>query len=183
MEADTPFTISILDGKGRSFQTHLNWLQVRPKEKRTCNGCHSPRRANPINEGGLYARYQNAVTAEAQPTDTMAVVRTNAANNGNTGMGISQLSLEKDIHYVDLWSATPAAETIIGYDDNTNELEAEIRAYAPDAATGDQAMNDLSIGIINFTQHVQAIFNNKCIRCHAADAGGFPINGNLILTD
>ena len=42
--ADTPLALSIVDAKGRSLQTHLNWIQVRPGERRTCDGCHSPRR-------------------------------------------------------------------------------------------------------------------------------------------
>ena len=42
--ADVPLAFSVLDAKGRSIQTHLNWIQVRPGERRTCDGCHSPRR-------------------------------------------------------------------------------------------------------------------------------------------
>ena len=35
---------AVIDAKGRAFQTHTNWIQVRPGERRTCDGCHSPRR-------------------------------------------------------------------------------------------------------------------------------------------
>src|SRR5262249_22357949 len=34
--ADTPLALSVVDAKGRSIQTHLNWIQVRPGERRTC---------------------------------------------------------------------------------------------------------------------------------------------------
>lgn len=47
--ADTPLSLAILDSNGRAFTPHTSWLQVRPGETRTCNGCHSPRRGSPIN--------------------------------------------------------------------------------------------------------------------------------------
>ena len=35
------------------IQTHLNWIQVRPGERRTCDGCHSPRRGGALNSGAV----------------------------------------------------------------------------------------------------------------------------------
>ena len=49
--ADMPIALSIVDSKGRAFQTHTNWIQVRPGERRTCDGCHSPRRGGALNSG------------------------------------------------------------------------------------------------------------------------------------
>lgn len=52
--ADNAISVAVLDSKGRAFQTHTNWLQVRPGEVRTCNGCHSPRRATqPLNSAPI----------------------------------------------------------------------------------------------------------------------------------
>ena len=45
--ADTSLTLHVVDNQGRSFKVKENWLQVRPGENRTCNGCHSPRRGQP----------------------------------------------------------------------------------------------------------------------------------------
>lgn len=45
--ADTSLTLHVVDNEGRSFKVKENWLQVRPGENRTCNGCHSPRRGQP----------------------------------------------------------------------------------------------------------------------------------------
>ena len=45
--ADTSLTLNVVDSKRRSFKVKENWLQVRPGENRTCNGCHSPRRGDP----------------------------------------------------------------------------------------------------------------------------------------
>ena len=39
--ADTPLTLDITDRNGRRIgQRHSNWLQLRPGEQLTCNGCH-----------------------------------------------------------------------------------------------------------------------------------------------
>ena len=47
MPADTSLTLNVIDSQKRSFKVKENWLQVRPQENRTCNGCHSPRRGTP----------------------------------------------------------------------------------------------------------------------------------------
>ena len=51
--ADTPIALAVVDSQGRALQTHTNWIQVRPGERRTCDGCHSPRRGAPINSGAI----------------------------------------------------------------------------------------------------------------------------------
>lgn len=45
--ADTALTLNVVDSKRRSFKLKENWLQVRPGENKTCNGCHSPRIGDP----------------------------------------------------------------------------------------------------------------------------------------
>jgi hypothetical protein len=49
--ADVPLALQVVDAEGRSIQTHTNWIQVRPGERRTCDGCHSPRRGAALNSG------------------------------------------------------------------------------------------------------------------------------------
>ncbi|HEY9063481.1 MAG TPA: hypothetical protein VIO33_00765, partial [Burkholderiaceae bacterium] len=51
--ADTPIGLAVVDSEGRAFQTHTNWIQVRPGERRTCDGCHSPRRGGALNSGAV----------------------------------------------------------------------------------------------------------------------------------
>jgi hypothetical protein len=51
--ADTPIALAVVDAEGRAFQTHTNWIQVRPGERRTCDGCHSPRRGGALNSGAV----------------------------------------------------------------------------------------------------------------------------------
>ena len=48
--ANVPFAVSVLDGNGRrTTARHQNWLQVRPGEVLSCNGCHSNQ--NPVSHG------------------------------------------------------------------------------------------------------------------------------------
>ena len=47
--ADQSLALTVVDREGRGFTPHTSWLQVRPGETRTCNGCHSPRRGSALN--------------------------------------------------------------------------------------------------------------------------------------
>ncbi len=91
--ADSSLTISVLDKSGRAFQTHTNWLQVRPGEIRTCNGCHSPRRSlSSINVAPVAGNHANALGEE-----TMAETR--ARLNNETAP-----SLSDDLVFAEYWS-------------------------------------------------------------------------------
>lgn len=62
--ADSAISVAVLDSRGRAFQTHTNWLQVRPGEVRTCNGCHSPRRATqPLNSAPIAGNHEPNIQA------------------------------------------------------------------------------------------------------------------------
>ena len=65
-----PLALSIVDAEGRAFQTHTNWIQVRPGERRTCDGCHSPRRGAALNSAPvvntLPAALKTALSAQHQ---------------------------------------------------------------------------------------------------------------------
>ena len=91
--ADSALTIAVLDESGRAFQTHTNWLQVRPGETRTCNGCHSPRRAlNSINVAPIAGSHANALGAE-----TMAETRARLNNEAAPG-------LNPNVEFTEYWS-------------------------------------------------------------------------------
>jgi hypothetical protein len=54
--ANVPFTISILDARGRRLtgmlgNLHTNWMQVVPGETLECSGCHNPNATPPIAHG------------------------------------------------------------------------------------------------------------------------------------
>jgi hypothetical protein len=156
--ADTPIALSVIDTKGRAIQTHTNWIQVRPGETRTCNGCHSPRRGASINDGaatlptGLLASLRSAHTAGS----TMANTRTPAGQD-----------LVADMAFTDAWvePAFKRPALAIKYTGNTNP--------ADDMTTTAPATTGLRAGIINYPQHIAPIWaaargGNTCTTCHNA---------------
>lgn len=66
--ADTSLTLHVVDSEGRSFKVKENWLQVRPGENRTCNGCHSPRRGQPQRAAADSIALNQAPSALTAPT-------------------------------------------------------------------------------------------------------------------
>jgi HEAT repeat protein len=45
--ADVPLALQAVDAEGRSELNEMSWIYVRPGEKRSCLGCHDPRRTVP----------------------------------------------------------------------------------------------------------------------------------------
>ena len=78
--ADTPIGLAVVDERAQGLQTHTNWIQVRPGERRTCDGCHSPRRGGAINSGAVVnatpAAHQDRAGGARQSGETMAGTRT-----------------------------------------------------------------------------------------------------------
>jgi hypothetical protein len=169
--ADTPLALSIVDAKGRSLQTHLNWIQVRPGERRTCDGCHSPRRGASLNSGAVV----NATPAGVAPTlwsqrnsgETMASMRTRLYSAGNPlGDVRDPLTLNTDMVYTDVWANGPGAvaraSMTVKYTGNANT--------ADDLATAVPTN-----GIINYPTHIAPLWTrdrgtNTCTNCHVDSA-------------
>jgi Hydrazine synthase alpha subunit middle domain len=147
--ADTPLALSIVDAKGRALQTHLNWIQVRPGERRTCDGCHSPRRGASINDAAqtntLPASLKPALASAHASGETMAATRTK--------VDPAALQLMADMAFVDQWAdtskVTPRDSITISY------------AGLP---AGTAPVN----GILNYPDHVQPIWDRNCVGCHTA---------------
>lgn len=158
--ADTPLAIAVLDAQGRAFQTHTNWIQVRPGETRSCNGCHSPRRGDPIviTQGTVGTHPNTTLAAVGQPVDTMA----EAMAGSSTFNGI--LNLKPDIEYVDVLALTAAEQTpcvSMRYSGNIDCV----------TGTGNVA-NDLTTtvpqnGVINYPEHIQPVLDKACVSCHS----------------
>ncbi len=158
--ADTPVALTVIDSKGRSFQAHTNWIQARPGERRTCDGCHGPRRGAALNSGTI---------VNAMPTALVAALR-DAHQSGETmastraRLDTTVLSLQADLDYTDVWADTARARPSISikYTGNTNPA------------------NDLTTavpvnGIINYPDHIQPLWTrnrgaNTCVVCHADPA-------------
>jgi len=156
--ADTPIGLAIVDAKGRAFQTHTNWIQVRPGERRTCDGCHSPRRGAAINSGTVVNSMPGSLTpalaSAHQSGETMASTRTR--------LDPTLLSLANDPVYTDVWAASPAnarPSISLKYTGNLNSAD-------------DLATTVPTNGIINYPDHIQPLWTrdrgaNTCINCHA----------------
>jgi hypothetical protein len=158
--ADTPIALSVIDDQGRSFQTHTNWIQVRPGERRTCDGCHSPRRGGAINSGAVVntvpTAWVQSMQAAHQSGETMADTRTR--------LDPTQLALQPDMVYTDVWADTTQqgvrAITPLTIKYKGNPLPAD-----------DLATTVPANGVINYPDHIQPLWSrnrgtNTCTSCH-----------------
>jgi hypothetical protein len=161
--ADVPLALAIVDAQGRGLQTHLNWIQVRPGERRTCDGCHSPRRGAALNSGAIVEAMPTALNPAlraARPAgsgETMAALRTR--------LDPALLGLQSDMIFSDVWADTTVpgvqarAPIAIRYTGNANPAD-DLATPAP--------VN----GVINYPEHVAPIWTrdrgaNTCTNCHA----------------
>jgi len=177
--ADVPLALQVIDAKGRGIQTHTNWIQVRPGERRTCDGCHSPRRGAALNSGvvvnTLPAGVKAAMASQHQSGETMASLRTR--------LDPSMLQLTADMVFVDVWAdaARPGV---------TARPSISLRYTGNPDPADDLATPAPVNGVINYPEHIQPLWTrdrgaNTCTLCHAsverldlrANIGG---NGRLV---
>lgn len=166
--ADVPIAITALDKDGRGFTPHTSWIQVRPGETRTCNGCHSPRRGNAINAAPIAGNHPNTLASmgPADSGESMAETRTR--------LYPSVLQLKAHLEYQDVWTdaantgATPGAAFTIRYTGNANA--------ADDLTTPAPATTGANRGIIDYPTHIQPLWDKvrtntgggtySCASCH-----------------
>ncbi len=157
--ADTPLALSVIDAKGRALQTHLNWIQVRPGENRTCLGCHSPRRGASLNSGATASTIPAALLAAGhQGSETLASL--------STRLDASKLNLSPDMIFTDVWANTGAGGV----------ARAPISITYADLGTTPAPVN----GIINYPEQIAPIWTRArtgpasadytCTTCHADSA-------------
>ncbi len=160
LPADTPIALAVIDAQGRAFQTHTNWIQVRPGEHRTCDGCHSPRRGGALNSGTVVntqpAALLAAMAGAHQAGETMAATRTR--------LDPTALLIAPDLLFTDVWADTRqagvAARAPIALRYSGNLIPAD------DLATP-APVN----GIINYPDHIQPLWTRNrglatCTACH-----------------
>jgi mono/diheme cytochrome c family protein len=161
--ADVPLALSVIDSEGRSFQTHPNWIQVRPGERRTCDGCHSPRRGGALNSGAVVntmpAGIKQALSAQHQSGETLASLRTR--------LDPSALALTANPVYTDIWADTTKAGV-------TARTSITLRYTGNTDAADDLATAVPTNGVINYPQHIQPLWTRvrgtngagTCTNCH-----------------
>ena len=165
--ADVPLAFSIVDSEGRSIQTHTNWIQVRPGERRTCDGCHSPRRGASLNSGAVVNTQPRAIRAsisgQHQSGETMASLRTR--------LDPTALRLSGDAVFTDTWAdttqagITARASISLKYTGNANAAD-DLTTAVP------------TNGVINYPDHIQPLWTKSrgaggadtCTNCHADTA-------------
>lgn len=164
--ADTPLGLAIVDSKGRAIQTHFNWIQVRPGERRTCDGCHSPRRGASLNSGPLVDPANRPAAWLASMTTQLGETMASA----HTRMTPGALQVQRDMVSSDIWAdsanggvARPAIE--IRYTGNANAADDLDPSIAP-------PFN----GLINYEQHIAPLWTrnrgvNTCTNCHDGSTG------------
>jgi len=162
--ADTPLGLAILDAKGRAIQTHLNWIQVRPGERRTCDGCHSPRRGASLNSGAIV----NSLPAALLPTMAAAHQSGETMASTRTRLDPAALNLGADLVHNDLWADTTKAGV-------TARPAITVRYTGNANAADDLATAVPTNGIINYPDHIQPLWTrdrgaNTCITCHSDTA-------------
>jgi hypothetical protein len=126
--ADVPFTIDIVDANTRrTTAQHTSWLQLRPGETKSCNGCHTtvnmtshgrsgltlPVNAGAPTTGQPFPSTSPALLANAGETMAQTLARLTCANGktpSGAAMPCSQL-LTSDVIYANVWttSITPPA--------------------------------------------------------------------------
>jgi hypothetical protein len=162
--ADVPLALSVIDADGRSIQTHTNWIQVRPGERRTCDGCHSPRRGAALNSGAVVntmpAAIKQVLSAQHQSGETMASLRTR--------LDPTALTLATSPVFTDMWADTTQSGI-------TARPSISLR-YTGNADPADDLQTAIPVnGVINYPEHIQPLWTrargaggaNTCVNCHA----------------
>jgi hypothetical protein len=159
--ADTPIGLAVVNEKGQAFQTHTNWIQVRPGERRTCDGCHSPRRGGAVNSGTVVnavpTGIKTALAVAHQSGETMASTRTRLDPNA--------LKLVNDLLYSDYWADTTKP--------GVTARPSIALKYTGNAVPGDDLVTAAPTnGIINYPTHIAPLWTrnrgaNTCTGCHS----------------
>ncbi len=210
--ANVAFRISVLDRNGRRlFPAHRNWLQLRPGETRTCNGCHVATATSDKSHGrsGLFASaWAGATTTGAPFPATQARFSPNAGETmaqtrgrwSCTNEQCRSSKLSVDIAYTDEWTdpvaagRAPTPSFTYGYGALVTPL--------PTAASCVTAWSSTCRIVINYAAHIHPLWSlprttlaadgvtvvadNTCIRCHSARDAGNAVRvpaGQLDLAD
>lgn len=131
--ADVSFTVSVLDANGRRIGgRHQNWIQLRPGETRTCNGCHTAdSEASHGRMGAEFVSINQGSQLTGQPfpntvarlwTDageTMAQTRARHSGFADCTVDCAATTPSADIEYTDVWTdplvRTPDADLFLRY--------------------------------------------------------------------
>jgi hypothetical protein len=177
--ANVAFQISILDANGRRISpVQAAWLQVRPGETLTCNGCHTPAtQQNPKSHGrkGLFAPVYAGAAGGAPflhtvstfipaPGETMAEARGRTSCVSDTPK-CRQMMPSVNVYYSDVWTdpavRTPDVPLVYSYNDTTQFFTPPPNAGCLDSFGGPSNWRASCRIIINYPAHIQALWDVK----------------------
>lgn len=184
--ANVAFQFSLVDRDGRRVggRLHRNWLQVRPGEVRSCNGCHTRNAQAPTSHGrtgAFNSAYTGALSSDlAFPGTTAAAFpvvagETMAQNRArqtcaDTSNKCASITPSVNVVYTDVWSDpvgdTPEASFNLSY-----------VSLSPDAPVADTCITRWSATcriVINYIQSIEPLWT-KDRPTGAVDGMGTPI--------
>jgi hypothetical protein len=170
--ANVAFQIDVLDVNARRISpVHTNWLQVRPGEVMTCNGCHTPATAqNPRSHGraGLFAAANKGAATSGAPFpnststflpnagETMAEARARTSCANDTPPCV-QMAPSVNVVYHDDWTnptvRAPDASFTYSYSDPS------IITDIPTSALCVTSWASTCRITINYKQHIQPLWD------------------------
>ena len=170
--ANVAFQIDVLDVNGRRISpVHANWLQVRPGEVVTCNGCHTPASAqHPFSHGreGLFPLVNTGAVTTGEPFpdtlgtyvplagETMAEARARTSCSTNTPPCL-QVVPSVNIVYQDVWTnpsvRPPDASFAYSY------LDPSITTTVPTTDLCASTWSNTCRITINYTEHIQPLWD------------------------
>ena len=175
--ANVPLAISVVDSEGRRITSrHQNWLQFKPGEEVTCNGCHDHAGGTPHgsadgplsvwpgapSDGYIYSNTHGAWPAITG--ETMAEAMTNS--------DASRLLPSINLNYDD-W-VTPTGRT--DYPQNYAGLTtpAPVPPLTPTSSTCEPVWTSRCRITIHYEAHIHPLWNvnrgaNTCTACHARE--------------
>jgi hypothetical protein len=170
--ANVAFQIDVLDVNGRRISpVHANWLQVRPGEVVTCNGCHTPATAqHPFSHGreGLFALVNTGAATTGQPFpdtletyvplagETMAEARARTSCTSDTPPCLQMLP-SVNVVYQDVWTnpSVRAPDASFSY----SYLDPTIQTTVPTSDLCVTGWSNTCRITINYTQHIQPLWD------------------------
>ncbi|MDA1074551.1 MAG: hypothetical protein O3A63_07300, partial [Proteobacteria bacterium] len=174
--ANVAFWIDVLDVNGRRItDRHQNWLELKPGQVLSCNGCHT--RFSEAPHGRLDAQLVSA--NPGAPVDGSPFPNTNSALFANAGETMAQTyarirgtrTPSVDISFVDEWT-DPAVRAI---DPPINYLYTDLASAAPVGPGCVGPWTSICRVVLNYETHIHPLWS--------VDRRQFAVDGSLIRDD
>jgi hypothetical protein len=177
--ANVAFQISVLDANGRRISpVQAAWLQVRPGETLSCNGCHTPATPQNLKSHGRKGVFNSvyAGAASAAPFlhtvstfvpaagETMAEARARTSCVTDTPK-CRQMMPSVNVYYSDVWTdpavRTPDVPLVYAYNDTTQFFTPAPNKGCLDSFGGPSNWRSNCRIVINYPTHIQALWDVK----------------------